>query len=534
MLCFTQRLLTPLLLIALASVSAAAQQLDDIEWLKDAQGRVYRLETVKKELAQKIADDKIRTMWGVPADLAREDEKFYYIKIYKVGPGPVDKPLGPPPRLSSPSAAPARSSEVLPRASARLQWTPYGTGLPTAGQWREGLSLVDMTGDGRLDIVASPARKTLRAPTVFVHEGTSWKASAAFHFPPKAYDYGDVAVGDLNRDGTLDVVLAMHLRGLMAMRGGAGGQFEETSTGLPFSARSDAPVFSSRALLLQDCNADGRLDIVALGEGPRLPSGTSRGNTGMGIGTFAQQADGTWTIVEPSSPSSVFGSSIASGDIDGDSRLDVAVAAGTLGDTRLVYRGDGACGWQAEAIDAVRPRSYITAVETADVNRDGRVEVIAGYADFATEQPFHGVDVLTRAQNGTWTRRALARESGRARIEAIAAGDVDGDGAIDFAMIGAQGAVTVFLGDGRGGFTRERQVLASAGGCEGASIAIGDLDRDGLADLVIGYSQEVSTAAPGACPSEGGIAAWKTARARAAAAPKAGAAKGTSQSRTPR
>ena len=48
------------------------------------------------------------------------------------------------------------------------------------------------------------------------------------------------------------------------------GQFEDASTALPFSMRSDEPVFSSRAIALADCNADARLDIVALGEGPRL------------------------------------------------------------------------------------------------------------------------------------------------------------------------------------------------------------------------------------------------------------------------
>lgn len=525
---------------AVAQEAAQEKPKENIEWLKDAQGRVYRLEPIPKQQAQKIGDDRVRTMWGVAADLGREDEQFYYMKIYRVGPGPAAETAKPSASPASsavpPSATAARATsasaaaiETLPRASARLRWTSYGTGLPAAGQWRDGLALADLTGDGRLDIVMSPARKSLRPPSVFVHDGTSWKASAAFHFPPKAYDYGDVAVGDLNGDGTLDVVLGMHLRGLMAMRGGAGGQFEEISEGLPFSMRSEAPAFSSRAILLQDCNGDSRLDIIALGEGPRLPAGGSMNSAvAMGIGTFMQQADGSWALaaVPPTaqaSSSPTFGAAIASGDVDGDGRVDVAVAPGTLGDTRLLYRGNGACGWEPVAIDVVRPRSYITSVAAADVDGDGRAEVIAGYADFATEQPFYGVDVLTRAQDGTWRRRALARESGRARIEAIATGDIDGDGAVDIAIIGAQGTVIAFLGDGRGGFTRERQTLASPYGCEGAAIAIGDLDKDGLSDIVVSYSQELSSSSPSACPSEGGIAAWTTHRAPRPAAPKAGA-----------
>ena len=42
---------------------------------------------------------------------------------------------------------------------------------------------------------------------------------------------------------------------------------------------------------------------------------------------------------------------------------------------------------------------------------------------------------------------------------------------------------------------------------------IGDLDADGLTDIVISYAQEASASTPGVCTNEGGIAAWKTARA---------------------
>jgi FG-GAP-like repeat len=206
----------------------------------------------------------------------------------------------------------------------------------------------------------------------------------------------------------------------------------------------------------------------------------------------------------------LFGASLTIADVDGDKRPDAIVAPGTLGDSRIVHYGDGACGWRAEPVDAVRPRSYLTAVAAGDVTGDGAPEIAVGYVEFSSDDPSFGVDVLTRGADGKWTRRALAREAGRSRVEAIAMGDLDGDQRADVVTVGAAGAATIFLSDARGGFTRERQTLPSPGGCQGATAVIGDLDSDGLGDIVISYAQESSSTMPDACKTEGGIAAWKT------------------------
>jgi hypothetical protein len=482
------------------------------EWLTDDQGRQYQLQAIPKSQGAKIGPDRVRTLWGVQADLVREDEQFFYIKLYKVGPAPA-------PDASTRPAPPPAPPEPLPPTSQRLRWTPYGTGLPTAGQWREGIALADMAGDGHLAIVVSPARKSLRAPSIFVRDGTTWARSKQFTFPDLAYDYGDVTVGDFDKDGVPDMVLGVHLRGVMALRGGKDGHFADASKGLPFITRADQPAFSSRAVLLADCNGDGRPDILALGEGPRLPTAEkSDYAVALGIGSYIQETDGTWTSKPMAERGQAFGSSMASGDLDGDGKVDLVIAPGVLGETKLLFRGDGACGWQAEAVDAVRPRSYITSVATAKVKAGAPDVLLLGYTDFAASEPFFGIDLLTRDAQGHWTRTALTRAPGRGRIEAITAGDLDGDGAVDLAAVTNDGDVHVLLGDGRGGFTREQQTLSSPGHCGGAAVAIGDLDGDGLADLVVGFSQEASPMTPNVCPSEGALIAWRTEKAAAGAA----------------
>ena len=70
-----------------------------------------------------------------------------------------------------------------------MRFAPFGEGLPTSGQWREGFRIADMNEDGHPDIVHGPRRKEAGPPVIFLGDGKgSWTRWAEARFPSLPYD----------------------------------------------------------------------------------------------------------------------------------------------------------------------------------------------------------------------------------------------------------------------------------------------------------------------------------------------------------
>jgi hypothetical protein len=492
-------------------------------WLTDEKGRRYYLWKVKKTDSPylRIDKDHIRNAYGVEMKVAKEDDTFFYFRIDEInpqgsGPNPNPKPLTP-----QELAAVAASYKVAIPEGHRLSFVDFGHGLPKSGQWRHGFDIADMNGDGHLDIVHGPPRKGPGSPPViFLGDGKgNWTRWAAAKFPPFPFDYGDAKVADLKGDGHKGIVLGIHLSGLTALAGDGLGNFTSWNRGLDFALPSEAGVaaYSSRAIAVVDWNGDGRPDILANGEGPRLaPSGGQLVAQRMGAGSdgpvlYLNQGDGSWKRQDQGTVAAQgFGDGITVGDFNGDGKPDFATASSILGYTKLVHlhRQDG--GWDDVDLE-VRPKSYVGAVAAADFDRDGRADLAVGYDSFEGGIWRHGIDIFYSRPGGKWERRALMAGESKSNVTAIGVGDLDGDGNLDLVALSASGETWVFLGDGKGFFTREAPGLTSPfAGCWGYHVQLADLDGDGKDEIVASFAGERSMlGAPDSCGSGGGIAAWK-------------------------
>jgi hypothetical protein len=361
-------------------------------------------------------------------------------------------------------------------------------------------------------------------PTIFLGDGRGrWRPWAEARFPALPYDYGDAAVADLNGDGVPDLVLASHLRGIVALIGDGRGRFAAWSQGIDFWLPDDrrGPAFSSRALAIVDWNGDGRPDILALGEGPVLgrrlagapPSAFQSGSRSAVV--YLNQGDGTWTRI-PGGSSRTFGSALAVADFDRDGRPDFAAGSDVVGLTALLGLGQADGTWKPTVVPALRPGGLFRAVATADFDRDGRPDLAVSFLTREGETVRAGIDVLLSRPAG-WERRTLGVIEGRVEVTRLATGDLDGDGHADLVGVDGDGALWVFRGDGRGGFSREPAPALKAGEqCRGYGLRLADLDGDGADEVVVSLAEEPVNQGPYgkdlSCPSEGGLQAWKIAR----------------------
>jgi FG-GAP-like repeat len=510
------------------SPAAALVGPPDGKWLVDEQGRQYYLEEIPKAEGWyrwlNEEKTKVQVQFGMTFDVASYDDDSFQVKIYK-----VDAMDASPPPPTAPSAQEMEKVAATYRAPAgavdRLTLQPFGKGLPDRGQWRNGFKIADMNGDGNPDIVHGPPRKSFGGPVIFLGDGKgNWKRWSGVRFPPLAYDYGDVAVADFNGDGHLDFALAVHLRGLLAMVSDGNGGFREWGKGLEFDVPGqggDAGAFSSRTLEAADWNGDGRPDLISVGEGPRMAGNLSPGAGGRvvagsayGALVYLNQGDGTWVRKdELSDTSKLFGEDLAVADFTNDGKLDMILGSSVFGETDILrIGGTDAVGTKAD-LPGLRPSSYVGAVDVADLNGDGRLDLAVGYLSREAGVWRTGIDVFLARTGGGWDRKGVAVVEGRPWLTALDSGDFDGDGKVDLVGATGEGEVWVFLGKGDGSFEREDSPeIPVKAGCRGYDVKLENLDADLADELVAEFAGEPSAMfAPTQCLSEGGLGAWKAA-----------------------
>ena len=496
--------------------AAATEAPVERDWLTTADGKRYYLEAYPKKYAHRREDaTHVRTVWGPTIEVDREDEANFYYRVYEIDP----EAKGPSPPSLEPSEE-ARASYVLEASTVdRIDLVPFDQGLPRAGQWRNGFAVADLDGDGQLDIAHGAPRKGGRGPMVFLGDGKgSWRRWQA-QFPSFPYDYGDAAAGDLDGDGRVDLVFGVHLKGIVALVQQQPGRFALWSQGLPFRADDQSPGFSSRAVDLVDWNGDGKLDVLALGEGPILQVSRDQAQTAapaMGLRVFLNHGDGSWgeqVLVDPST--GLFGDHLSLADVDADGRLDALLGINVMGTSGVIFRGSDE-GDSRLALEPFRFKTYARSTASGDFDGDGDVDVALGFMSHELNEWLTGVDVYLRRADGGYERRLVFVENGNQGIWALDAGDVDGDGRLDVAGATGDGRLVVLLGKGDGGFALNPGVGPEGGparGCRGYHVELVDLDGDDRAEVIAEFAGERAglpgVMEAGGCADGGSLRAWR-------------------------
>ena len=179
--------------------------------------------------------------------------------------------------------------------------------------------------------------------------------------------------------------------------------------------------------------------------------------------------------------------SVAIGDLNGDGKLDVAVAnarapVGMAGNVSVLL-GTG----RGTLLPAINYDAGIdpTSVAIADLNGDGK-------PDLAIGNQGGGVSVLLNHGDGTFA--VHVDTATKLNAFAVALGDLNGDGKVDIAVLHVpntlDSTLNVLMNKGDGTFASP---VAYKAGDGPRSVAIGDMDGDGTADVVVANPSEAQS-----------------------------------------
>jgi hypothetical protein len=297
----------------------------------------------------------------------------------------------------------------------------------------------DLDGDGHLDLVLPVPN--FPSPTLCIAWGDGKGNFTQQTITMPTSTDTQIAVADMDLDGRKDVLFAF-----------SGVLYQTASR--TFTLDGTVTDFGG-FITIADVNNDGMPDVIGYSQA-NIRTYLGRGPNGF--------------LHSQVTPLFLTGKAVASGDFNGDGKLDVALA--TASDV-TIFTGDGT-GKFSQGVPFGNFLDKIWGIAAANFAGDGAPYIAVGADDLVIYQgdgkgnftEFFRVPQVAPGYSGA--------------VGKIVVKDINGDGKLDLVLAGAGPTVVVLLGDGAGHFTIASQITLNV-----TSATVGDFNEDGNPDLAL-------------------------------------------------